>query len=384
MDFIKKLTIPILFTFVSQVVADEVNAPSKCCKPATSCCTEVKCPPKCCNTEMVNASPNCCKFGVRIFGEYLYWKVVQDQLQYAGLLPGGVQNIINQIVASPDAVIISERASFIDANFRYNSGFRVGAGFEAPCNWDFLVAWTRLHEKVSSCVSDNSNGIIPITMPISSVFGFIGRQPPQFGFASSADSCWRFQYDTIDFQIGKNCCILNCQKMRPFVGLKAAWIKQIQEIQYFGFSVNDIVVTAQNTKRNDFKGIGPSFGIDTAWPFFSQLSLISGINGALLVGNFHATYHPHVSQGPNSIQVCLDNSKCGRLQPVVDARIGVEYTPCICNALFLVVGASFEAQYWWNQWQVAGSGIASGITGGSLAQGDLMMYGLTVNAGIAF
>lgn len=242
----------------------------------------------------------------------------------------------------------------------------------------------RLHDKTSSNVSDVSNGIIPLAVPASSVFGFIDRDPDEFAFGSEARSKWHFEFDSLDFQIGKTCYFYNCLRTRPYLGVKGARIKQSQQINYLGFSLNDTIVNIENNKRNDFKGIGPSFGIDLGWEFYPQVQLTAGLSGALLVGKFDVSQHPSVSLTPHSIEVTFKNSKKNRIRPMVDARIGLEWTPCLFNSFNCVIGVAYEIQYWWNQWQTSPSVESGLITGGATAQGDLMMHGLVVKAGISF
>lgn len=321
--------------------------------------------------------------GFSVYGEYLYWKVVQEQMQYAAVLPGGVQGIIEQI-GDGDPVNVVDSVSLTDPSFEYQSGFRVGIGYQVPCsNWDFQLSWLRLHEKVSSSVSEANGGVIPLTSPISSLFGFIDSEPMGFGFGSEATSHWKFEFDTIDFQVGRVCAISNCLLVRPYIGIKAASIKQKQEIEYFGFALNDDIVDIENQKKNDFRGIGPSIGIDADWEFFPHFSLTSGICGSLLYGKFDIHGNPNVSVLDNSINISLHNSKSSRIRPAVDAKIGVEWQDCLCNQFPVKIGVVYEVQYWWNQWQVPSSVISS-IIGGSSPQGDLMLYGLTVHAGFGF
>lgn len=323
--------------------------------------------------------------GIQLYGEYLYWKVVQDQMQYAAALPGGVENILRQIGEGEPPVRVREKLAIVDPKFNYNSGFRIGLGYAMGCSdWDFQLAWLRLHETVSSHVSDQSRGIIPITIPASSLLGFVDRDPSGFGFASRADSCWRFELDVIDFQIGRSCHPFHSLSLSPYVGLKAAYVKQHQAIHYCGFAIEETPIDVHNAKKNDFKAIGPSFELDSSWELFPSLHLTSGIGGALLFGKFDTGERPEISQASNSIQVCLDTSKQHRLRPVVDANIGIDWSRCLGDTCKLVIGVSYEVQYWWNQWQVPASVESSLINGGLSPQGDLMMYGLTVNAAITF
>lgn len=129
--------------------------------------------------------------GFKVYADYLYWQVSQDQMAYAAVLPGGVQQIIEAVQGGE--FDLREELHFVETSFKFESGFRLGAGYEAPCSgWNAELEWVRLHTKRSSSVSDDSQGVFPLTEPTSVLFGFINLDPSEFGFASSASSRWKF------------------------------------------------------------------------------------------------------------------------------------------------------------------------------------------------
>lgn len=324
---------------------------------------------------------------ISVWGEYLYWKVVQDQIQYAAVLPGGVQQIIQEIQATNDGapLTISEKLSIVEPSFKYKSGFRVGAGYALRhSNWDFELAWTRLHEKINSKVTESARGIIPLSLQASIAFGFISGEPSMFGFADKAKSHWNFEFDTIDFQIGRKCCVQKNFNIHPYLGVKAAFIRQNQHIRYYGFSTSEEPVIVKDRKKNNFCAVGPSIGFDASWEFYPHFNLLSELSAAELCGNFDVKENPSISLPPNSIKIELNNSRKHRLRPTIDAKIGLDWDSCISNKCQLVLGAFYELQYWWNQFQAPSSIATSILTGGSSPQGDLMMYGLTVHGGVRF
>lgn len=321
----------------------------------------------------------------QIYGDYLYWKVSQDQMQYAAVLPGGIQQIIQDFQTQESSVRVSEKLKIIDPKFDFQSGFRIGLGYIFPCsNWDVQLAWTSIHEKTHSQVSNRDQGIIPLAMPVSSIFGFINRDPALFGFGSKAKSNWHFEFDVIDLEIGRNCACSDQLVLRPYVGLKMASIRQKQHIDYFGFSVDGTSIGLANKKKNDFQGIGPSFGVDFGWGFCSNWSLSGSLSGALLCGKLDVKERPVADVGPNSITFELKNSKKNRVRSVVAANLGIDWATCICNKVGALIGVYYEAQYWPNQWNCLSS-VASGlIVGGNSPQGDLMMQGLTAKVALSF
>lgn len=324
---------------------------------------------------------NCSTQGIEVFGEFLYWKIVQEQMAYAAVLTGEREPFESE--HSEPIINLFEKLRIKDPSFKFDSGFRIGVGYKMPCScWNFKLAWTRLHERTNSHVNDSNHGIIPLAVPAGTIFGVIHRNH-HFRFANRATSHWKFEYDAIDLTVGGNYCF-SCLKMNPYVGIKAASIKQNQHLNYFGFVVEDNPVEIQNRKKNDFYGIGPSLGVDGSWEFFPHFSLNGGVSGALLYGRFRVNEHPRIAIESDFASLKVKDSRNNRIRPMVDANIGLDWDTCVCDKYQITIGAAYEVQYWWNQLQAPATPLVAFINGGSSCQGDLMMYGLTLRLAFAF
>lgn len=321
--------------------------------------------------------------GLFVYGDYLYWQVSQDQMPYAAVLPGGIQRIIEQL-EDGDSVVLKEKLWFEEPGFNWHSGFRLGVGYNDPCScMDFDLSWTNLRFNKSSNVIEPSRGILPIANPLSSIFGFVD-DGDDIGFASEASSKWKFRFDVVDARVGFDYCVTSCLNTRPFFGIKFAKINQCQNIEYVGFEVEENSVFVQNHRKNHFRGVGPTVGFDSAYQFYDNVYLTAGAAGSLVYGRFHVDEEPIVSFANNLISFEGSYDKKHRMRPVIEGNIGLQWNTCICNSYMVSLGASYEMQYWWNQWQAPASLIGSAITGGASPQGDLVLQGLTVKAELRF
>lgn len=324
-----------------------------------------------------------CIEGVSIEGEFLYWKVSQDQIPYAAVLPGGLQPIIDTFSSSQNPQV-RELLEIKDPNFKYKPGFRIALGYTPPCsNWNFNLSWTRLHEKIASSTVSNEQGIIPTTMPVAIITGFINREPSQFGFGTEAKSQWKFQFDTWDLLVGRKFSICGLENT-PYLGVKAATINQSQKVNYLGFSVDGNPLKLQNKMKNHFRGIGPCLGINSSWAFCNGWSLWGDVSGALLCGRFDLHSDPSVSQDITVIGFKIKPSKKTKLRPTVGAQIGIGWDTMVCDQYHVTLDVAYEAQYWWNQWQAPTSVVNTLFSAGHSAQGDLSLYGLTAKLGVGF
>jgi len=323
--------------------------------------------------------------GLKISADYLYWQVLQDNMAYAAWIPGGFTS-----VPTIPAISIDKQLRLVEPKFNWDSGFRIGLDYTTQCSdWEFGFYWTRFHKNEKSRVCDSHNGIFPFADPIFGLIEILVTKPA--GFSRAAFSNWRFQYDTLDFQVGRSCGICECLKVRPYVGVKAASILQKQKIHFSKVTTTSvrriipgIPVMARDKRINNFYGIGLSFGTDMMWTFAPHWNLSSGLSGAMLYSRSHFANKPIIISkpitGPITVEVDVVNKKARRLRPMLDAFVSLDWDTCFCeNRVDISIG--YEMQYWWNQWNTSNS-LVDGLF--SNAHGDLMLHGLTVHASISF
>ena len=245
-----------------------------------------------------DSQPTCdCDGCLQVYGEFLYWKTVQDQIAFAAVLPGGIQPIINEFSTEP--VDIAARLKVKDTEFEYKPGFRVGVGYSfTSANWDIQLAWTSLHEKISSKVTDPDGGVFPLTFPTSILFGFVNRDPADFDFGTEAKSHWKLQFDTVDLEVGKTFCFCETVGLRPFLGLKIASIRQKQYNQYLGFTsdtgVVDLTTERKITSRPSAQALASMLAGISASPGLFQ----AGSPGPSCAGNSTPSISPRSYKHP--------------------------------------------------------------------------------------
>ena len=264
------------------------------------------------------------------------------------------------------------------------------------------MEYTRLHNTTHSSVSDFVNGVFPIGYPLLPTLALaaIDASPggeELFSTPTIITNEFQFRYDTVDLQFGilKQC---GCFCARPYFGGKGAWIRQRSDTDYFGVtfeSINPVSglleffpIAASLNKRNDFKAGGLEIGVDSALQFWGSLALTGGFQAALLYGHFSVescakfcAFRRNKFPSTSWKRTTLHEN---RIRPMVDAYIGLDWDTCFCNRYIFNVGAAWELQYWWNQWQAPSSVDAAIFNGGDAPQGDLSLQGLTVFASITF
>jgi hypothetical protein len=143
--------------------------------------------------------------------------------------------------------------------------------------------------------------------------------------------------------------------------------------------------------KNNYWGLGPRAGIDGQMDLCHGFSVIGKIASALLYGKTETkSLINHVVSG--AIAQTVDSSFSDdfyQLSPNLQLVFGFQWQTCFwCEKLLYKMSASWEANYWWNQFNVpvATTWDPSVQTGPlpSVGNQPLTMEGLTLNFELDF
>ena len=254
-----------------------------------------------------------------------------------------------------------------NCNGRWSSGFRLSLGYDLPCDgWDITTYWTHLensngnghHRRHSSSSSSSSSSFDGSSS--SSSFGGNHRSR-------------KFYYDVFDAELGREFCCSPCVTLRPFVGIRAAWIEQKFKRNSF-FSSEEFGFN-ENFKSN-FDGVGLRTGLNTEWKLgWCGLSLYGDAAASVLVGKHHRSFHFGNSSSSSDEFAGSSDSSSNRFKTshdgcrgVLDGAIGLrwkEYFSCDTIALTLSIG--YENHLYFGS-----------------RHDELCLHGLTVGGKVAF
>jgi Legionella pneumophila major outer membrane protein precursor len=133
--------------------------------------------------------------------------------------------------------------------------------------------------------------LVPSLSPLDSNFSF---------GPDMAKAKWRLHFNTLDGEIGREFFLSKHLTMRPFFGIRGAWINQKLKTQYhydvtavdpgfFGFTSSEIhrgEVNTCTTFKNNFTGVGPRIGFNTLWMIGSGFGFYANAAISLLWGEF--------------------------------------------------------------------------------------------------
>ncbi|MEM7174875.1 MAG: Lpg1974 family pore-forming outer membrane protein [Chlamydiota bacterium] len=266
--------------------------------------------------------------------EFLWWRVAEDSLEYAGR---------EVAVAGSDVPNFELRT----ADFEYNPGGRVSVGGNIGYdNWDFCFAWTYMQTNTSDSLEGDILGI-------NSFFFEQGGDAALFHF-QSARAKWVVQFHNWDFELGRWYFVGNRLSFRPSLGIKGAIIRQHFENRYQGNGVgNTQFSNAVMKTKSRFWGVGPQLGLNGNWYLGSGFNFYGIFRAALLYGQAKAINRGNALDNTNEQQgKRLTRHNVYRVRPMASGAVGLEWSRCFCHWLFFSIHLGWEMQYWWQQWEI--------------------------------
>ena len=290
---------------------------------------------------------------VSVFGSYLYWLASEEQMSaYAN-----IQTV--ETLAEGKRNIFEEK----NASFPWSSGFRLGTGYLSEDHLlDFKLYWSWFYTK--------SHNVIPKGNQVIDPEFFTAFATLDFVYDAQVD--WRLKYNVIDLEMGRNFDFDKIFSLKPFIGLKAASIKQNIESFFTGFLL--IPANSWENVTNNFNGIGVSGGAESAFYLagrgLQQFNLNSRLSLAGLYGKYTTDDFYYDSLG-RSVPLIVDRIYQGEL--MFQGLLGFNWliSPEDKKSLFSI-GASYEIQWWLNILRFATYQQCK-------LRGDLTFQGLTLD-----
>lgn len=222
-------------------------------------------------------------------------------------------------------------------DFNWSTGLKAGL-FYQPENgfWDTKVMWTYF--------PDSASVNIPVGANIITSEFFSGFLSSDAFFGAYLN--WQLNMNMVDLQASHAIDITKTLSIRPAVGIKGGGINQTINANW-----DAVVYTSIEQVRNNYFGIGPSFGLGAKWDFYPSWSLVGDINSAFMWGRWNVTdtyYRPVALLGlitETTISTSMNDSQLGTM--MLDYYIGVQYVHEGKSRVTAKLG--YEMQSWANQ-----------------------------------
>lgn len=299
----------------------------------------------------------CCHWGsLTVYGEYLYWKVFQDDLHFAidGVNPGN-----------------TAQGRIYQHNGEWESGFRVGASIFFPCSaWRLGGDWLRLRSHQEEVALDP---LAPLNLRATR------GTPDGLDELDSASSEFQLDLDSYRVTLQVPLFTRTHVSLEPIVALRGDMIEEQFSIDYDGTG------TAVGTYSNkiNYWGVGPEVGLEMKWyllPCFSLFgrSSIAGIYGPCEVEQIQFSTGTLTSDDLNV------KNRFDRLQPIYGATIGLQWEGIFFRCLFMTLRFAWETQVW-EEFNTTYQFFNTTQEGAMIeTEGDLYTTGITARLGLSF
>ena len=241
-------------------------------------------------------------------------------------------------------------ATLVNAPFDWRTGFRVGMGIERNDGFDMTLYYTNF------CTSATNQASGQVYSAFLGNFYIGNTDGADYGpYYKDADIFWDFHFHSIDLEISHKWMIGTNLELQPFLGLKAAIIKQsIKSNWYNPINTSTQTYTFTSATENldfDFWGIGPSLGVTITMPLCNKekyhLKLFGSPSGAIMFGHWAFTER---YQNDANTSVTIDIDPITGAATMLRGVVGFEWEQCFSRATS-TVRLGYEAQYWLNQMQ---------------------------------
>lgn len=271
-----------------------------------------------------------------LYGEWLYFKAIEDSLKYAQ--------------TTPQNPTFTPKSHSVEQPFDYTSGFRIGIGYRLPRNnWEISADWMQYHthNPKGNKKSDDFGILAVMVIPTYGI--------PQNSQVDSAVGKWSLEVDSVDLKLNMPLHISKRFIMTPSGGVMAGLVNQKIDVRYGDFLiVQQGADTPQRVVgKNNMWGIGPMIGLDAKFQFMDQLGLFFSGNLSALCGQFKLkTVYEDFLNAPEQSTLTISN-KQNRVSLVEQMRAGIEWDWQIGKTghkwMEINISAGWEVQVWTRQ-----------------------------------
>ncbi len=232
-----------------------------------------------CTCERVNFPSNFqveCGADIIVFADYLAWVAQEDDLYYAHTNGGGGTEVF------PPNGNLDFTGRLKKVKPDWNNGLRIGVGFNFPrAGYDIMAYWTWFKTHGHNSKSTSKGNVLPLWAHPD-----FATTPTR---AFSASGSWHLDFDTADLEWGRSSWFGGCFSLRPFFGVRGAWIDQRLKNRYE--YTTDPVVRGKLLLDSDFHGAGLRAGGNARYVLPYDFAIYGIVSGSLLYGHVDAGMH---------------------------------------------------------------------------------------------
>ncbi|NGX42790.1 MAG: hypothetical protein K940chlam7_01078 [Chlamydiae bacterium] len=332
------------------------------------------------------AQPCCNDCGFFLGADFLYWNVRQANLDYA--VDGRDDEFDDPFsVLSKGGALGPGKMHFMD--FDWETGFRVVAGWRFGCDgWDMRALFTCFHSKAHGSTKANdlegSRQLLEATL-LSQNAKLFAQNAEKASAKNSLD------YDVVDLLISKPYCISKTLISRPYLGIRALWMKQNLKAKYIG-GENDgespSLISADEPRivkyNSDWEGAGLHAGLENNVRLCGCFSLYGNVSGSILAGRNSSQNKQTGFESSQEKTLILDiKEREYTALPGYQIGAGINWETEWCDICY-VINLGYEMTHWLHTPQIRRYSSEDHVGSTSANSGNILLHGITFNANVYF
>lgn len=345
-------------------------SPPRCpCKPEIPCCLmypgEELCPGELgCAYNAPASTVLTCAWDFSVTASFIYWEPRQDEFYLA------------QRAQTTQATIMPRFVSYIDFDYKYKPGFKVGLGVALPIDsWSLSAEYTWLHGSETS----SATAADPEHLEAWFAAGFNG------GNARSVTNNWKFKFDIVDLSLARPFYSGTRLILTPFVGGRLFF--NHQKLNATNTFDTDIAPGVEShftiplkVKANAWE-LGPRIGIKGDWLAGAGFGFMGDLGLSMLYASFkghHAEFG--TITGPSTDTGFTLTKNVNFFAPNLDLSVGARWGSYVNgNREHVELAVKYDFLYFWKGGYISQLSLLQG-TGNF----DLYLQGLTVSGSVDF
>lgn len=266
--------------------------------------------------------------------EILWFKVCEDGLP-----------IGTQVDVGPFSPFTEIHSRIKNLHPRWSEGYRLGITYLDPCDgWITDILWThfnnhlhRTHAKTAVTEGTSLSFFVP-------AFGSAAFNSPSQFEIDSTSARWKLNLDILDLEIGRAFCPFPCLTFHPFIGLRAAWLRESYKIvnSTIAFTVEREVQSVR--LKSYYEGLGLRMGINSLVDICCNVGVYAKAAAAIQYGNYKMKSEDFLIIGNNpgeSSEMEQKDDFCA-CSFSSDFAIGILWHGCLCEKYALTVNLGWE------------------------------------------
>jgi hypothetical protein len=298
---------------------------------------------------------------------FVYWQPIQENMKLG---------VVSQ---SSDSDIVNGHEVGLD--FNYKPGFQVGLGMNFDYDtWDTFFEYTWFHATEKANIHLNADDVTIGLLPAWQLPDFLSPQ-----YHSAAEE-WKLKMDLLDWDLGRSYCVGKSLCIRPYIGLRSAWIRQDANISYVNTNASYALIWPSTYIDQTIRswGIGPRIGISSNWELGKGFRIFGSGEGDIL----YTQYNLNSQQTSNTTTASgysVSQNGVNYLRAHCDLDLGLGWGRYFAsNKYHLDFVINYAVQVFFDQNMFRRTVSAQSLGVSTMPNGNLYLSGLTVTTRFDF